>query len=172
MKTKVRRIQMAFHCFLWLQALVLPLVVLAAPPSIMPGVGLHSRAVYVGKTTLLAVVASGTEPLSYRWRLGGRDISDQTNRTLAIAAAQRSDEGEYTVMVHNPEGNATSEPLRLLVVPLATDFKRRNFTNSAGFRLPYVYYVPADYRSDHAYPLGFSETLTVISVRTGEIGDK
>ena len=144
---------MASHCFLWLQAPVLALSVLAAPPSIKPGVGLHSRAVYVGKTASLAVVPSETEPLSYQWRLGGRDISGQTSRTLTIAAAQRSDEGEYTVMVHNTEGDATSEPLRLLVVPSATDFKRRNFTNSAGFRLPYVYYVPADYRSDHAYPL-------------------
>src|SRR5687768_16702491 len=101
MKTTARPIQMASHWFPWLQAPVLALLalsVLAAPPSIKPGVGLHSRAVYVGKTSSLEVVASGTEPLSYQWRLGGRDISGQTNRTLMIAAAQPSDDGEYTVM--------------------------------------------------------------------------
>ena len=122
MKTKARLIQTASHWFLWLQAPVLALSVLAAPPSIKPEVGLHSRAVYVGKTASLAVVASGTEPLSYQWRLGGRDMSGQTNRTLTIAAAQPSDEGDYTVRIQNSDGGATSEPLRLLVVPLATDF--------------------------------------------------
>jgi len=126
---------------------------LAAPPSIRPTSSLQSQAVILDETASFSVTASGTQPLIYQWRLNGENLTGQTDRTLTIAAAQPADEGNYSVAVSNNEGAADSEPFRLFVVPRPSDFRKGNFTNSAGFRLPYVYYLPAGYTSDHAYPL-------------------
>ena len=128
----------------------------ATPPSITPTVALHSQAVFVGKAASLSVVASGTKPLFYQWRLGGRDVSGQTNSTLTIAAAQPADEADYSVVVSNSDGTASSEPFRLFVLPPATNFMKGNFTNTLGARLPYFYHLPANYNPDRRYPLVFN----------------
>ncbi|MCI0623616.1 MAG: immunoglobulin domain-containing protein [Acidobacteria bacterium] len=131
----------------------LPAGALAAAPSIRPMASLQSQAVILDKTASFSVTASGTQPLFYQWRFNGENLTGQTDRTLTIAAVQPADEGNYSVAVSNNEGLASSEPFRLFVVPRPSEFRKGNFTNSAGFRLPYVYRIPAEYRSDHAYPL-------------------
>jgi poly(3-hydroxybutyrate) depolymerase len=126
----------------------------AAPPSIRPTAALQHQAVDIGKSASFKVTATGDAPLAFQWWLDGRPLAGQTDATLALSAAQASDEGNYTVVVTNALGAATSEPVRLWVVPRASAFTKGNFTNSQG-RLPYFYLLPNNYSTLQSYPLEF-----------------
>jgi poly(3-hydroxybutyrate) depolymerase len=107
----------------------------------------------VSTPTSFTVATFGAEPLSYQWRLDGRELLDQTNQILRLNAVQPADEGDYTVKVTNAFGAALSTAARLYVVPRSTNWIRSNFTNAAGLRLPYFYFLPANYDSTRTYPL-------------------
>ncbi|MBM3881777.1 MAG: hypothetical protein FJ387_18980 [Verrucomicrobia bacterium] len=77
-----------------------------------------SRQAIVGLRATLTVAATGTPPLAYQWRKDGANLTGQTNATLTIASVQMSDAGNYTVVVSNTAGSATSAPpATLTVVP-------------------------------------------------------
>jgi hypothetical protein len=56
---------------------------------------------YAGLPITISVVAAGTQPLSYQWKLHGTDISGATDSSYAIAAAAYTDAGYYTVGISN-----------------------------------------------------------------------
>ena len=64
------------------------------------------------------------------------------------------------MVVTNVAGVVTSVPVRLYVVPPLTELIRGGFTNNAGLRLPYFYWVPTNYAPTRSYPLicGFHGT--------------
>lgn len=126
-----------------------------APPQIKPTTSLQHQVARIGTRASFAVTVSGTAPFTYQWRLDGHNLTDQTNRTLAFQAAQPADEGDYTVVVTNLAGEATSAPARLWVVPPASGVVKSNFTNTLG-RLPYCYVLPTDYEGGRRYPLCLS----------------
>jgi hypothetical protein len=113
---------------------------------------LQHNAVDLGKTNSLTVSAFGTPPFSYQWRRDEGDLLGKTNSTLLISGAQPADEGDYSVVVTNAFGKATSDPARLWVVPAASAFIKGNFTNNLG-RLPYFYMLPTNYDPARTYPL-------------------
>lgn len=121
-------------------------------PKIIPTTALQHQAVFAGQPASFTVTASGTEPLSYQWRLDGRDLAGQTNRTLSLSAAQPADEGDYTVMVTNVSGAALSYSSRLWVAPPADLWIKANLTNNLG-RLPYFCFLPTNYDAARTYPL-------------------
>lgn len=63
----------------------------------------------------LLVTATGTSPLAYQWIFNGSDLADATNRTLAISRVQRTNEGNYQVVVRDATGSSTSEVARVMV---------------------------------------------------------
>ena len=134
-----------------LSAALAPLM--AGPPIIQPSTSLQHRVVQLGKSASLAVSVSGDAPLAVQWRLDGQPLPNQTNRTFMLSAVQAADEGDYTVVVSNSQGTATSEPARLWVVPAVTNLVRLNLTNSAGLRLPYFISMPVNYDPARSYPL-------------------
>lgn len=82
----------------------------------------------VGTTATFTVSASGTAPLSYRWRLNGTNlmnggsISGVTDATLSLASVQTNYAGLYSVMVSNAWGVAVSSNAILTVtVPPSLD---------------------------------------------------
>jgi hypothetical protein len=127
------------------------LTVVAYPPRIIPTTSLQHHAVQVGSNASFTVQASGLA-LWYQWRLDGRELLGQTQKTFAITNAQPTDEGGYSAVVTNLAGTMTSEPARLWVVPPATEFIKGNFTNTLG-RLPYFYLLPTNYTAAQTYPL-------------------
>ena len=63
------------------------------------------------------VVATGTQPLAYRWFKGGVEIPGATSPTLALPSLTPDDSGTYTVEVSNSAGTALSNPAILTFVP-------------------------------------------------------
>jgi alpha-tubulin suppressor-like RCC1 family protein len=77
--------------------------------------------VLVGSPVSLLANASGAEPLSYQWRLNGRDLADDarisgtTSKTLRLAAARNEDSGSYSLVASNASGSATGTVAQISV---------------------------------------------------------
>lgn len=82
----------------------------------------QGHGVVAGAGVTLNVSASGTAPLSYQWRKSGTDLASQTSEALSLNAVTLGDAGDYTVLVANRAGAATSVVATLTVTspPLAT----------------------------------------------------
>ncbi|MBE7503058.1 MAG: immunoglobulin domain-containing protein [Verrucomicrobiales bacterium] len=66
------------------------------------------------------VVATGSPPLSYRWRHGSTALPGATNSALLLRGVQTEQEGSYSVVVSNPVGSATSRNASLTVLAANT----------------------------------------------------
>ncbi len=83
-----------------------------------------SQNVDAGATVTFSVAASGTPPLSYRWRWNGADLADGGNlrgaatATLTLTNAQPAQNGAYSVVVSNASGSVTSTDAVLTVTPV------------------------------------------------------
>ncbi len=64
-------------------------------------------AVAGGQSFTLTVVASGSGPLHYQWKLNGTVVGTDAS-SYGVASAQASDAGTYTVTVTNASGSASS----------------------------------------------------------------
>jgi hypothetical protein len=69
----------------------------------------QSAEILDGDEYVLSVEVEGTEPLTYVWRKDGADIPDAISASLEISDAQDVDSGDYSVVVSNPAGTATSD---------------------------------------------------------------
>lgn len=70
----------------------------------------------VGDSVTMSVVADGTPPLSYQWKLNGADVPGATDSTLPIDAVTVSQGGDYTVVVKNDVGEITSPVAKVIVL--------------------------------------------------------
>lgn len=87
------------------------------PPVITSQPTPSDLTVQVGSDVTLSVGASGDQ-LSYQWRKGGAPISGNSSATtpmLSLTNVQTDDSGSYTVVVSNPGGSITSDPVNLTV---------------------------------------------------------
>ena len=75
----------------------------------------QSQTALAGSTVTFSVVASGSEPLSYQWRLNGANIPGATSASYTISNAQRTQAGDYTVVVSNAAETVTSAAALLTV---------------------------------------------------------
>lgn len=71
----------------------------------------------VGGSVTLTVVAAGTAPLAYQWRLDDIDVTDATNASLTMAFLTTNDAGSYRVVVTNSVGSVTSAVASVTVNP-------------------------------------------------------
>ena len=76
-----------------------------------------SRQVIAGSAAEFSVMVTGSEPLSFQWLRGGAAIPGATNDILLISNVQPADAGNYSVVVTNIAGSATSESATLSLVP-------------------------------------------------------
>ena len=77
----------------------------------------QSISVAEGNPASFSVTASGSQPLSYQWRKNTFNISGATNSTYTIPAVSTGDAGNYSVVVNNSAGSATSNNAVLTVTP-------------------------------------------------------
>jgi uncharacterized delta-60 repeat protein len=110
--------------------LTLVLTAHAGPPVISyqpraQNVALYERAAF-------GVIADGTPPFNYQWLKNRAPIAGATNDQIVIARAQFEDEGNYSVIVSNVDGNATSTNAALAVrLPHAGDLDGTFCTGSS-----------------------------------------
>ena len=89
-------------------------VIALADPSIITQPS--SLAVWSGNSANFSVGVFGSEPLSYQWRFNGSDLSGATLSTLTLANTAITDDGNYSVVVSNSNGFATSIDAHLTVL--------------------------------------------------------
>jgi hypothetical protein len=89
----------------------------------LPAVGLpqitkspDSVVVHVGGLSIFTGDAMGAQPLAFQWLRDGTPIPDATNRSLIIDQTQFGDAGNYTLLVTNLAGQATSDAANLTVL--------------------------------------------------------
>jgi uncharacterized lipoprotein YddW (UPF0748 family) len=88
------------------------------PPTIITQP--QSQTVSQALNATFTVVASGTAPFAYQWRLNGANISSATASSYTRSNVQPADAGNYSVVVTNTAGSATSANAVLTVtVPAA-----------------------------------------------------
>jgi Ig-like domain-containing protein len=75
-----------------------------------------SQSVTAGQTATFSVTASGTAPLSYQWKKNGTALTGATSSSYTTPATASSDNGaQFTVIVSNTSGSATSNAATLTV---------------------------------------------------------
>jgi hypothetical protein len=85
-----------------------------APPSITKQPS--SVAVTEGETAVLSVTATGTRPLSYRWKKNNNYLGPvSASNELVLNNVKKSDAGNYKVVVSNEAGQVVSSTVQLAV---------------------------------------------------------
>lgn len=79
-------------------------------PAVAPSITTQPASVATnrGGPATLTVAATGTGTLTYQWRLNGVSVTGATSSTLALLNVQPATAGNYTVVVTNDVGSATS----------------------------------------------------------------
>ncbi|MHC1765341.1 MAG: two-component regulator propeller domain-containing protein [Verrucomicrobiia bacterium] len=80
----------------------------------------------IGGEVLFQVAATGSEPLTYQWRLNGSALEGATQAFLKITNVQPSHAGSYAVSVTDAGGSTNSQPATLIVDPEWVLYNRRN----------------------------------------------
>lgn len=75
----------------------------------------QSQSISQGNPVTFSVTATGTNPLAYQWRKNTVNISGATNSSYTIPAVVPADAGNYSVVVTNSAGSATSNNAVLTV---------------------------------------------------------
>lgn len=75
-----------------------------------------SQTIAAGQTAAFGVTATGDAPLGYQWKRNGANISGATSSSYTTPATATSDNGaQFTVVISNPAGTATSNAATLTV---------------------------------------------------------
>ena len=95
----------------------LPVILSVSDIDVAPSITTHPASLSVanGNDAVFAVVAHGTEALSYQWRFNGANIAGANSAVLRIYGATGANAGSYSVVVSNAAGNATSTAALLTV---------------------------------------------------------
>lgn len=80
-----------------------------------------SQTVNVGTGVTFSVGASGTAPMAYQWFFNGGSLNGQNASTLNLSQVQQNQAGNYSVIVSNVAGTATSASAVLTVVVPVTN---------------------------------------------------
>ncbi len=83
------------------------------PPAIVTQP--QSQTNTAGANASFSASATGTQPLSYQWRLNGAGIPGGTSANLTVTNIQAGSAGGYDVVVTNVAGSATSSVANLIV---------------------------------------------------------
>jgi len=75
-----------------------------------------SQTVMIGSNASFSLSVSGTPPFYYQWRFNGASIPNASNAVYAIHAVGATDTGNYSVVVTNVAGSATSSNAWLTVI--------------------------------------------------------
>ena len=95
-------------------------IVLAPRPPVITSQP-QDRSAFTGASVTFSAEVAGTGPLSWQWRVDGRDLPNAQGSSLSLQIVQRSDAGRYSVLVRNAAGSVTSASAVLTVNSLDSD---------------------------------------------------
>ena len=90
----------------------------------------------VGANVNFSVTATGTQPLSYQWYQNGGPVGGATASILNIPSIQSANQGNYTVVVTNIAGTATSATANLNVLGYCASAQASQAIYPAGTTVP------------------------------------
>ncbi|MEQ2007905.1 MAG: immunoglobulin domain-containing protein [Limisphaerales bacterium] len=90
-------------------------VTVQSPPQIFDNGHPQPLTVIQGSNATFSVSATGDQPFTYQWRFNGTNITGATNNPLALTGVLTNQAGNYSVVVSNPFGSATSSNALLTV---------------------------------------------------------
>ena len=79
-----------------------------------------AQTVSPGFNVIFNPLVAGMPPFSYQWQFNSNNVSGATNATLTLTNVQPADAGNYSVVVTNVFGTATSSNALLTVIPVIT----------------------------------------------------
>jgi hypothetical protein len=79
----------------------------------------QGQIVPLGATVTFTVVATGDEPLTYRWRRSGVTLHGETNATLVLTNVAFTNARAYTVIITNAFGGTMSRSAPLSVFTIS-----------------------------------------------------
>jgi len=82
-------------------------------PAVVAGPA--GQTVRLGGSASFAVATTGTQPLSYQWRMDGTNLPGATDSLLLVMNVQLRDVGTYSVVVSNTYGVVTSSNAMLTI---------------------------------------------------------
>jgi GH25 family lysozyme M1 (1,4-beta-N-acetylmuramidase) len=80
----------------------------------------NNRVIDAGGSASFSATAAGIPPPNFQWLLNNTPISGATNAILNITNAQSTNAGNYTLILSNASGSATSSVVSLTVYPVQT----------------------------------------------------
>ncbi len=93
----------------------------------------QSQIVEPGRLASFSVVVVDSQGVTYQWRFNGNPISGATSDSLVLTNVSAGNEGQYSVVVTNSAGNATSANATLFIDSdrdgLADSWEQTNFGN-------------------------------------------
>ena len=137
-----------------------------------------ARKVAQGVTVNFKVTATGSAPLSYRWRKDGLTLPGATAATLSLPNVQTNDAGSYSVVVSNLVGAVTSSAATLTVVmPPSITVQPISQTVAEGVSVTFTVAATGDTPLSYQWwkngqPLygSTTPTLTLSNVQTNDAG--
>jgi hypothetical protein len=72
-----------------------------------------AQSVPLGGSAMFTVVAAGSAPLTYQWRLNGVALTGASSASLAVSNLQSTHYGAYSVVVSNAAGSVVSSSVQL-----------------------------------------------------------
>ncbi|HVU15618.1 MAG TPA: immunoglobulin domain-containing protein [Candidatus Didemnitutus sp.] len=91
-----------------------------------------SETVAPGGTAQFTVTATGAASLTYQWMLNGSAISGATANQLSLTSVSAGNAGNYSVMVTNAVGTATSQAAKLTVSAATTSSSGGSSSGGSG----------------------------------------
>ena len=139
----------------------------------------QSQTVTVGSTVTFSVAASGSQPLSYQWIRNDANISGATSASYTISNVQTNQAGNYSVVVTNAGGTATSTTAVLTVnVPPSITAQPQSRTVTAGngvtFSATASGTAPLSYqwsRNNSAFAGATTANYTISATQPSDAGD-
>jgi uncharacterized delta-60 repeat protein len=155
-------------------------VTVQSPPQIFDNGQPQPQTVIQGSNATFTVSATGDQPFTYQWRFNGTNLAGATNNPLVLTGVQTNQAGNYSVVVSNPFGSATSSNALLTVrVPpfIITQPTPTNQTVVAGSNATITVVAGGDPTLTYQWRLAgvnltgaTAATLTLTNVQTSQLG--
>ena len=133
--------------------------------------------VFKGDDATFAVTATGGD-LTYQWQKGTTDLVEEGNHlgvntaSLTVSNAQTADEGNYRVVITNPQGSVTSDAVSLKVDDkLPAPYITSSLAATGKINSAFSYQITANYEPASFNATGLPDGLT-IKTKTGIISGK